>query len=163
MKQIGSVLNPSPNSQLLSPFAAQATTPVAANKRTFVWLGDFPLKKSVFHYKCPPWGLSICWFLPVFAAGSEWSWALRGDNDLSDWVLLFSAAQPYAASCVALNLQLSRRRNHYYFTHRHSLLDFQNARNIWNIFPPLHCRNHRGTLIEFHSHAVQKLPLDISF
>lgn len=97
------------------------------------------------------------------AASTKWGWALCGENELSDWVLLLSAARPCAASCVALNLQLSRRRSHYYFTHRHSLLDFQNARNIWNICPPLRCRNHRGALIEFHSHAAQKHPLDISF
>lgn len=34
VNQIGSAFNPSPNSQLLSLFAAQAATPVAANKKT---------------------------------------------------------------------------------------------------------------------------------
>lgn len=83
--------------------------------------------------------IELLLILPMFccATNSDWSLALRSENELSNWVLLLSALWLCAASCMALNLQLSSRRNHYYFTLMHSLLGLQNTRNIWNICPPL--------------------------
>lgn len=102
--------------------------------------------------------IELLLILPMFccATNSDWSLAVCSENELSNWGLLLSAVWLCAASSMALNLQLSSRRNHCYFTLMHSLLGFQNTRNIWNICPPLHCGNYGGALIEFHSYVAQK-------
>lgn len=117
VNQIGFDFNPS---QILSYFPCWLLRPppLLLQMRKLLFELAISLQREVyFMTNVPPGGWVLLIFACCCAASSEWSWALRAEHELSDWVLLLSAARPCAASCLALNLQLSRRGNHYYFTH----------------------------------------------